>query len=114
MAVAGLLSMAIDVAVAWTLGYGLGIWVREQSKQLIRFKVMAVFAFPFFCWLPITLAFTTLFVARVLPTQPPLSWMIAILIDLFVLGLVTILWKRGQYLERKAQNPLHGILPQGN
>ena len=100
---------AVGVAVgafagaAALIGMGLGFWYRAKSKtDSLRF--LAIFAFPFFCWFPIVVVFSTLFMLRFL------TWQYTVLTWLIVLGTCTALWLYGQNKHRKASNPLKGIL----
>ena len=91
-------------AIAGTLiGMGYGIWDQANSaRNSILF--LAIFAFPYFCWFPIVVVFSTLFMLRYL------TWQYTALIWIIVLGTCTALWLYGQDRHRKASNPLKGIL----
>jgi|GEM_PF-436666 len=96
----------IAAAIAFTLSalsmVGVGFWVRSQAqKDWGRF--LAIFALPFFCWLPITLGFATVGLLRFFPGwQVALFWLVS-------LGCCTGLWLYGQRRDRLARNPLYGI-----
>ncbi|MGK7894612.1 MAG: NACHT domain-containing NTPase, partial [Xenococcus sp. (in: cyanobacteria)] len=85
------------------LDIGTGTWYRAKSKtDWTRF--LAIFALPYFCWFPIVVVFSTLFMLRYL------TWQYTALTWLIVLGTCTALWLYGQDKHRKASNPLRGIL----
>jgi hypothetical protein len=83
-------------------GLGLGIWAYGEDKENVP-RWMAVFALPFFCWLPVTLSLVV--------------WMLwqfwqwrSLLVVASLILLCALLWWWGQKRDRKARNPLHGIL----
>ena len=99
----GIEVLAVAMAMAVAVGLGLAVvgasyWVEDIDDFL------AVFAFPFFCWLPIVIYFSTLALLRFL------SWQQILLIWLTLIGFGTALWLWGQKLEEQARNPLQGIL----
>lgn len=82
-------------------------------------RVVSWFAFLYFCWFPITLWFSFFGLRRLIQAlQPSLtpqlsnlpSWVLALLIQAIVLMLCTYLWRTGRARERRARNPLQGIL----
>lgn len=86
---------------------GLGadvLGLKDKPNFLLQF--FAIFAYPFFCWSPIVVYFSTLALLEFL------SWQYTLLAWLTVLGVGTALWFRGQKLEEQARNPLKGILDQ--
>ncbi len=117
------LSDAAAGAVAFTFAFtfavaastGLGIWYSLKSnseKQWLRF--FTVLAFPWFCWLPITLVFASLGFHALLNQYTSLRltwlsvWQQTILIEVILVGMGSVLWRRGHYLDRMARNPLQG------
>ncbi len=90
------------VAGAWA-GAGIGLEAWYRAKDFSRY--FAVLAFPFFCWLPIVVGFTTVALFHFLP-----SWQYTILTWLAVIGICTAIWLRGQKLDWEARNPLKDIL----
>ncbi|WP_299488897.1 NACHT domain-containing protein [Acaryochloris sp. IP29b_bin.137] len=99
----------VGVALAWLSGYGIELLSRNDPPRQSWLRFTAIFAFPFFCWLPITTWFATVTMMSVLSENSHSLFMV-ILIELVILGLCTILWKWGQYRDRQARNPLYGIL----
>ncbi|MEM9274179.1 MAG: NACHT domain-containing protein [Cyanobacteria bacterium P01_F01_bin.143] len=85
------------------LGMGLGFFDRAKT-QIDSLRFLAIFALPYFCSFPIMVIFSTLFMLRYL------TWQYTTLIWLIVFGTCTALWRYGQDKERKASNPLKGIL----
>ena len=93
----------VSAGTGAVMGMGLGFWYRAKSKtDWMRFLV--IFAFPYFCWFPIVVVFSTKFMLRYL------TWQYTALTWLIVLGSCTALWLYGQNKERIASNPLKGIL----
>jgi heme exporter protein D len=87
------------------LVFGLGVWLRGSTKKLDSQRYLAIFAFPFFCWLPVTVTLVTLLALRLHapPTTIAIGWLAIALA-------VTALWRRGRTLENRARNPLRDIL----
>ena len=114
LALAGGDTVAISALItAFLIGIGIGVWHRVflvSGEFKDEFEIdyciifLAIFAFPLFCWFPIVVFFSTLFMLRFL------TWQYTALIWLIVLGTCTSLWLYGQNKERKASNPLQGIL----
>ena len=97
------LNAGIASAAGALIEMGLGFWYRAKSQtDFTRF--LAIFAFPYFCWFPIVVVFSTLFMLRYL------TWQYTSLIWVILLGTCTALWLYGQNKHRKASNPLKGIL----
>ncbi len=101
---------ALLEAFAWALPGGLAwagfrAWIRAKDKQDWG-RFLAVLAFPFFCWSPIVIYFSTL------ALLPSLSWQHTLFTWLTLIGFGAGLWLRGQKLEEQARNPLKGILDQ--
>ena len=99
---AGVFASAVAGAL---IGMGLGFWYRAKS-QTDWMRFLAIFAFPYFCWFPIVVVFSTLFMWDYLN----LPWQYTVIIWLILLGTCTGLWIYGQNKERRASNPLKGIL----
>lgn len=108
---------AVAGAVAGAAGFGLGAWYRfkpkynEQKRVQDWLRFVAVLALPWFCWLPITLIFSTIGFHNLLSQFSPLSlatWQQTILVEVLLIGLGSILWWRGRYLDQIARNPLQG------
>ena len=97
-------TVALAVAVADLAGGGLGAWYRAKESERDRIRFLAVFAFPWFCWFPIVGIFGTLGLRDFLS----LTWLQTVLVDLLLVGICTLLWRRGQQLEDMARNPLQG------
>ncbi|WP_052035241.1 NACHT domain-containing protein [Xenococcus sp. PCC 7305] len=104
------LAASFVVVVFSLIGIGIGVWDRAKTKKdWIRF--LAILAFPYFCWFPIVVVFSTRFMLRFLTLQSiSLNWLIILGTWFIVLGTCTTLWRYGQDRERKASNPLKGIL----
>ncbi|MEM9274831.1 MAG: hypothetical protein AAGA80_17995 [Cyanobacteria bacterium P01_F01_bin.143] len=106
--VAGIISLdtnmsPLALAAAALMGMGAGAWNKANNKiDWTRF--LAILAFPYFCSFPIVVVFSTLFMLRYL------TWQYTALIWFIVFGTCTALWRYGQDKERKASNPLKGIL----
>jgi hypothetical protein len=107
------------VVIAVTAGIGLGLWYRFKAKpEKHWFSFVAVLAFPWFCWLPITLIFATRgfhFLLILSNQYSPLnsstwltSWHQTALIELLLAGAGSLLWWRGHHLDQIARNPLQG------
>jgi NACHT domain len=95
-------------------GLGIGSWYHfkaEPKKQGLKF--FAVLALPWFCTAPIVLIFAgigldfLLTPIAFLPLQP---WQSAGLLELFLVGVSSWLWRWGQKREAMARNPLQGGL----
>ncbi len=78
-------------------------WYGRKDNQNY-FHFLTIFTFPLFCWFPILVSFATIFLLRFF------SWQYTLLIWLISFGTCTGLWLYGQDKERKARNPLKGIL----
>ena len=81
---------------------GIGFWYRAKNKPDSR-RFFAALAFPFFCWLPITVCYSTLAFLNFLS-----GWQVASLWGEIVLP-CTLLWFYGQHKDYQARNPLQGI-----
>jgi len=86
------------------LNYSIVAWLDLDPKWKRWPRYFAIFAFPFFCWLPVTVMLVTLLARRLhLPTMAIcVAWLVAALA-------VTLLWLRGRTLENRACNPLRDI-----
>ncbi|MEM8642881.1 MAG: hypothetical protein AAGG51_29300, partial [Cyanobacteria bacterium P01_G01_bin.54] len=114
------ITLAIMVAGAIGLCFGYGIRLFKEAyenKQLwiesipLWKKLLALLAFPFYCWFPITTIFSLLGLKNLLTyLNTPHPWPIAIAIWLTLFTLCCLLWVWGQRKDRAARNPLHGIL----
>lgn len=82
--------------------------VRLISHKYTNYKnylrLLSIITFPLFCSFPILVSFATIFLLRYF------SWQNTLFIWLISLGICTGLWLYGQDKERKATNPLKGIL----
>jgi hypothetical protein len=95
-------------------GLGIGSWYRfqaEPEKQWLKF--VAILALPWFCTAPIVLGFagvglTSLFMLFTLLPVPP--WQAAVLLELLLVGVSSLLWWWGQKQEARARNPFQGGL----
>ena len=105
-------AFAVASAVAFTfamaqalLAFGLGAWFRALPKKANGWRYLAIFAFPCFCWLPVTITLDTLlaFHFHMSPAAIAFGWLAITLV-------VTALWRRGRTLENRARNPLRDIL----
>lgn len=92
---------ALAGAGAVMAGFGIGIWGRAEEES--RWRWAAVFAFPFFCWFPLTF---TLFALMFWSLSGPIGLCVPVGILAFCAGL----WVWGKKLDRAARNPLTGIL----
>ncbi|WNZ46013.1 NACHT domain-containing protein [Leptolyngbya boryana CZ1] len=95
-------TFANAVAVAFAAGAGISFWYRAETELDSR-RFLAAFAFPWFCWFPITVCSATFGFLNFFPI-----WQVASLWGAIVL-LCSCLWFRGQTLDRRARNPLQGI-----
>ncbi|WP_187329508.1 NACHT domain-containing protein [Halomicronema hongdechloris] len=73
-------------------------------------KGVAFFAFPYFCWFPITAIFSFLGLRNLLHSLNWGNWGLAAVIWLSLFSFCSGLWVYGQRKERVASNPLQGIL----
>ena len=121
---------AVPVAVAWTnvgslalaggLMCGTGIaslhevyetQSKENASISLQTKILSFLSLPYFCWFPVTLWFSFWGLHRgfqfagITP-----SWLVALAVQGLVLLLGTWLWRYGTEKERRAKNPLQGIL----
>jgi hypothetical protein len=97
-------------------GVGIIAWgLIEQERELPGYKFLAMLALPWFCTAPIVLGFSgiglTFLFANItfLPIQS-LSWQSAILLEFSLIIASIFIYQRGQQLEVRARNPLHGGL----
>jgi predicted nucleic acid-binding Zn ribbon protein len=109
-AVAFAFAGAVAVAVA---GAAVGAWHRLKSNPENRWlKLLGLFAFPWFCWLPVVTIGSTWalydLLTQVSPfTNIPIGLQTAAGVAI-VAGIWAALWHRGQWLEARARNPFHG------
>lgn len=87
-------------------GAGIGYWVSQTTNQNIS-RYLAILAAPFFCWMPVSIWFSTLFLHRFIG----FSWPKITLVWLIIVSICTLLLRHGRQQEQLAQNPLKGILP---
>ncbi|MEM1311057.1 MAG: hypothetical protein AAGF98_16450 [Cyanobacteria bacterium P01_H01_bin.153] len=108
VAVADYFAIAIAVAIAGAIaGAGLGAWYRLKSRSDARWlKFFAFLAFPWFCWFPIVMVFSTWGLHHFFS----LTWLSAISFNILILSLCSGLWWDGRQREARARNPLQGIL----
>jgi hypothetical protein len=106
---------AVEIWIVSALSIlGIACWYSIDNKiEKPWVKPCAVFALPWFCTAPFVLVFAgveltfLLTPTNFLPTSP---WQTAGLIELFFVGLIILVWQRGQKLDRMARNPLQGGL----
>ncbi|MGB0560687.1 MAG: NACHT domain-containing protein [Spirulinaceae cyanobacterium] len=126
-AVTGFMIWTVNGSVAEALGWitgslfgrGIGIWNEAYENQQLEHpepiplwqKLIALCAFPLYCWFPITTVFFLLGLKNLLTTlNTPHPWWFATGIWLTLFITCCILWVWGQRKDRAARNPLHGIL----
>ena len=117
-AVAGAVAAAAGFAAAGAVaaagaGAAIGAWHQLKSNPDKGYlKVLALFAFPWFCWLPIVSILTTWALYDLLTQFSPISslpiWQQTALGVAIVAGVWAALWHRGQWLDARARNPFHG------
>jgi len=116
---AGAVDVAVDVAGAFAgafaviAGVGLGAWysLKAKPKRGKWFEFFSLFAFPWFCWLPIVSLFGTTALYQELEKIKGLAfpiWQQTALIELILVGICTLLWWRGKHLEAIDRNPFQG------
>jgi hypothetical protein len=92
-----------------TLASWLELKRRPERKNL---KVLAILAFPWFCWLPVVSIGSTWALYDLLSQISPFSkipiWQQTAAGVAIVAGIWAALWHRGQWLEARARNPFHG------
>lgn len=103
--VAPIATVLISVGVFAFVCAGIAFWVRAKEHDDIG-KYFAVLAFPFFCWLPFTMGYASFALRHWLP------WSGVGLVWLVVFGVGSACWVYGTRKERRAQNPLQGLLPE--
>ena len=91
-----LISISISIA-------GLGFW-SVGSKASGYSRYFAIFSYPLFCAFPIVLIYSSLGLQNFFP------WQTVALIWFTIITVCTLLWQRGQHLDRAAQNPFQKIL----
>jgi hypothetical protein len=95
-------------------GLGVKTWYQCKDEPDARWRMFfAALALPWFCITPIVLIFavvglTSLFTSLAFLPIPP--WLSAGLLELFLVGVSSWLWRRGQKLDAMARNPLQGGL----
>jgi hypothetical protein len=92
----------LSVIVLDLASSSIGFWCKTR-KQPHSNRLFLLLAFPWFCWLPIIICYSTFAFLKFLP-----AWQVAILWSAIVL-FCSCLWFRGQTLDRRARNPLQGI-----
>jgi hypothetical protein len=95
-----ILSLFISLAIL----LGIRTWSKTIFNSKYKFRSGVILVFPFFCNAPLVLIYSALGLSNFLP------WATVILIELGLVGILTILWQTGQEKERKARNPLQGVL----
>ncbi|NEO87220.1 MAG: NACHT domain-containing protein [Spirulina sp. SIO3F2] len=112
-------TLVLTLIISSLLGCGVAVWSKvyehqqQEHPKPIPFwaKLLALFAFPFYCWFPITTIFSLLGLKNLLTyLNTPHPWPIALTIWLTLFITCCILWVWGQRKDRAARNPLHGIL----
>jgi hypothetical protein len=98
----------VFVFVAGILGYLSGKWQMSRGKEDPNWRkaLFSILFFPWFCWFPLVLCFTSLF----LHNRLSWGWGYITLFWVLVIALCSFLWQRGTTLAAKARNPLRGIL----
>ncbi len=81
---------------------GVHLWYKTKNEPDYR-RFFAALAFPLFCWLPITVCYSTLAFLNFLSV-----WQVALLWGTIVLP-CAFLWFYGQHKDYQARNPLQGI-----
>lgn len=95
----------IITAVIALAGIGIGLWIKQATKPGFS-RYFVIFSAPFFLGIPYIALFSGLLLYRV----TGFLWPIFGGIFLSIVGICILLFKRGLYKERLAQNPLKGIL----
>ncbi len=84
----------------------------EYTPEKRWLKILSLFAFPWFCWLPIVSILATWALYDLLGQVSPVNsipvWRQTALGVAIVAGAWAALWHRGQWLEARARNPFHG------
>ncbi|AFY39301.1 putative signal transduction protein with Nacht domain [[Leptolyngbya] sp. PCC 7376] len=111
------LSIPMLVAGAFLTSFGIYALEAAYQSQQQSFGTFAnwkkwccIFAFPYFCWLPITVVFSFLGLQDLVTSFQLGSWGLSLSIWLSLFSLCTVLWCVGQAKDRAARNPLQGIL----
>lgn len=105
--------IAVAVATGVCLGVTLASWHQLKSTPEKKWlKILSLFAFPWFCWLPIVTTLSTWALYDLLSQVSSLSsipiWQQTAVVVAAVTGLWAALWRRGQWLDARARNPFHG------
>lgn len=115
-------TVAIAFTAAATVTAVIGFWILDSLKSKLEQKLLsfvtvlfiAVWTFPWFCWLPITLIFGTIGFHTLLSQYSPLPvtrlpvWQQTALVEVLLIGIGGALWRKGNYLDQMARNPLQG------
>lgn len=94
------LAVMAGFAVAFT---GLRFWYTARLNSDYK-RYFAIFSYPFFCAFPIVLIYSSLGLHNFFP------WQTVVFIWFTIITVCTLLWQRGQMLDRAAQNPFQKIL----
>ncbi|MEM9217464.1 MAG: NACHT domain-containing protein [Cyanobacteria bacterium P01_F01_bin.150] len=107
-------TLAVFVAVAVVSvvsGAALGLenWYQPQTSVNSDLRpILALLAFPWFCWFPLMLSLGSVALYHLLSTvsfNSSLVWVQTILVTLIIAGVGSALWWRGKYLENRGKNP---------
>ncbi len=98
-----LMGMTISVALVSVSSMGLLCWKSSRSTPDYK-RYFAIFSYPLFCAFPIVLIYSSLALHNFFP------WQTVVLIWLTIITVCTLLWQRGQKLDRAARNPFQKIL----
>ncbi|MEM8611755.1 MAG: NACHT domain-containing protein [Cyanobacteria bacterium P01_H01_bin.105] len=96
---------AVGAITGVTIGAGLGAWYRlKHYPKQRRFRFLSILSFPWFCWFPVIVVFSSLSLHNILA----LTWFWTILVEILVIMLGMWFWTHAKQLEDKALNPLQG------
>jgi len=93
----------IGGAAVWIAVVGIVFWLRARSNPDFK-RYFAIFSYPFFCAFPIVLIYSSLGIHNFFP------WQTVALIWFTIITVCTLLWQRGQHLDKAARNPFQKIL----
>ena len=97
-------SVVLTVAVGMIVSIvGLQHWDTLLMTPAYR-RYFVIFSYPFFCAFPFVLIYSSLGIHNFFP------WQTVALIWFTIITFCTVLWQRGQMLDRAARNPFQKIL----